>query len=69
MAEEKHRPEICESEQRLSIQPSEKIDTIVNELTSSCIKDDCFNNVDLPPLPSMEALIGIIRKVRDIIFP
>jgi serine O-acetyltransferase len=69
MAEEKNRPEICESEQWLSVQPPEKIDAIVNELISSCVKDDCYNNVDLPPLPSMEALIGTIKKVRDIIFP
>lgn len=69
MAEEKNRPEMCESEQRLSVRPPGKIDTIVNELITSCTKDDCFNNIDLPPLPSMEALIGIIRKVRDIVFP
>ena len=69
MTEDKNRPEICESEQRLAVQPPDKIDTIVNELIFSCSKDDCYNNINLPPLPSMEALIGLIRKVRDIIFP
>jgi len=69
MGKEKKRPEICESEQKLSVQPPDRVDNIVNELISSCAKDDCFNNIDLPPLPSMEALIGIIREVRDIIFP
>ena len=69
MTKEKNRPEICKNEQSLSVHPPDKIDDIVNELISSCKKDDCFNNIDLPPLPSMEALIEIIRKVRDIIFP
>ena len=69
MAEEKNRPEICEIEQMLSTQPTDKVDDVVNKLISSCEKDNCFNNIGLPPLPSMEALIGILRKVREIIFP
>jgi len=69
MTEEKKRPEICESDQKRSIQSSDNIESTVNELISSCTRNECFNNVDLPPLPSMDALIGIIRQARDIIFP
>ena len=69
MAEEKDIPDICESEKKRAVQAPDNIDSIVEALISSCKKDDCFNNVDLSPLPSMDALIGIVRQTRDIIFP
>ena len=69
MAEEIKRPDICENEQRRSVQPPGDTEAIVNDLVSSCTKDDCFNNIDLPPLPSLNALKGIISQARDILFP
>jgi serine O-acetyltransferase len=69
MAEKKHNQAICDNEQRRSIQSPDNIDSIVNKLILSCEKGECFNNIELPPLPSMDALIEIIRNVRDIIFP
>ncbi len=69
MTEKKDKPEICENEEKWSIQSQDHIDSIVDELVSSCAKEDCFNNVDLSPLPSMDVLITIIRQTRDIIFP
>ena len=69
MSEEKNKPEICENEKKWLIQSQDHIDSIVDELVSSCTKEDRFNNVDLSPLPSMDVLISIIRQARDIIFP
>lgn len=69
MTENMQKPAICESERTRITQSSDKIESTVNELISSCTMDECFNNVDLPPLPSMDSLISIIRQVRDIIFP
>ena len=69
MTEKKHNSTECESDRRRSIQSPDNIDSIVDELISSCESGTCFNNIELPPLPSMDALTGIIRKVRDVIFP
>lgn len=69
MAEEKNKKQICEDKQRLAIKSSDNIHSIVDELVSSCSKNECFNNVDLPPLPSMDSIVDIIRQVRDMIFP
>ena len=69
MGKEKAKSEICNVEQKLATQSSNKLHSVVDKLVSSCQKDSCYNNVDLPPLPSMDALIEIIRQARDIIFP
>jgi len=69
MLKEKQKSEVCENEQNLSIQYSKNIDSIVDDLIVSCKKSDCFDNVDSPPLPSMDSIVGIIKLARDILFP
>lgn len=69
MAIEKPKPGICENEQRFSIQSSENIQSIVNELVASCKRTDCFDNVDSSALPSMDSIVDIIRQAREILFP
>jgi serine O-acetyltransferase len=69
MTEKNIKQRICENDQNKLIHPQKQIDSIVDDLVSSCTSDDCFNNTDLPPLPSVDALKDIIRQAREIIFP
>jgi serine O-acetyltransferase len=69
MADKRKKLEICENEQIHINRSSDKIHPVVNELVSSCEKNDCFTNIDLPPLPSTDVIVDIIKQARDIIFP
>jgi serine O-acetyltransferase len=47
----------------------EEIPDIVDELVSTCNREDCFDHVGPEPISSKEAIIEIIDKVRPILFP
>ena len=69
MKEYRIKPVICGNEQAKPVHQQDHIDSIVDKLVSSCTKDDCYNNADLPPLPSKGALTDIIRQTQEIVFP
>jgi len=45
------------------------IPEVIQRLLASCNTDECFDNVDSTTFPSREAVVGIIRQARRIIFP
>lgn len=47
----------------------EEIPDIVEYLVLSCNTEDCFDHVDLEPLPSKEAVIDIIHTACRILYP
>jgi serine O-acetyltransferase len=47
----------------------QEIPDIVDELVTTCNREDCFDHVGPEPIPSKEAIIEIIDKVRPILFP
>jgi serine O-acetyltransferase len=47
----------------------EEIPEIVERLVQSCNTEDCFDHVDLEPLPSRESIIEIIHLACRVLYP
>jgi len=47
----------------------EKIPGIVDDLVKSCNAGNCFDHIDLEPLPSKEKIIDIIHAASRILYP
>jgi serine O-acetyltransferase len=61
--------EQCKAEIETKKQFRENIPKIVEALVQSCNTEDCFDHVDLEPLPSKEAVIEIIHTACRILYP
>jgi serine O-acetyltransferase len=47
----------------------EEIPSIVEELVSSCSREDCFDHVGPEPIPSHESIVNIVEAARQILYP
>ncbi len=47
----------------------EDIPSIVRALVETCNSKDCFDHVGPEPIPSKEAIVGIIQQLQRILFP
>ena len=47
----------------------EEIPDIVDRLVQFCDRDDCFDHVGPEPIPSREAVIGVIQNANHILYP
>ncbi|MFA6054931.1 MAG: hypothetical protein WC769_06110, partial [Thermodesulfovibrionales bacterium] len=63
------RFEQCKIEVKIARQLREEIPGIVDQLVQSCNTEDCFDHVDLEPLPSKERIIDIIHIAGRILYP
>jgi serine O-acetyltransferase len=61
--------ERCKIETKKPAKFRGKIPGIVDRLVSSCDTGDCFDHVDLEPLPSKESVIEIIGTACRILYP
>ena len=61
--------ERCKVEVKTTRQFREEIPEIVNELVLSCRREECFDHVGPEPIPSREAIIDILHRVRHLLFP
>lgn len=61
--------EQCKIEVKIARQLREEIPGIVDQLVQSCNTEDCFDHVDLEPLPSKERIIDIIHIAGRILYP
>ena len=59
----------CNAEVETTQQVREQIPEIVNQLVSTCDLDGSFDHVSPEPIPSKDAAIDIIERVRRIIYP
>ncbi len=46
-----------------------KLPDIVEKIIGSCEDERCYTHVDYEPIPSMEVVVDIIGRFRDILFP
>ncbi|MDQ1277647.1 MAG: serine O-acetyltransferase [Thermodesulfobacteriota bacterium] len=46
-----------------------EIPAIVDQLVSSCTREDCFDHVGPEPIPSREAVVDILKRTRRILYP
>jgi serine O-acetyltransferase len=61
--------EQCRVEIKKTKQFRDKIPGIVDGLVQSCTAGNCFDHVDLEPLPSKEKIIDIIHAASRILYP
>jgi serine O-acetyltransferase len=61
--------EQCKIERKKKKSFREEIPAIVEHLVQSCSTEDCFDHVDLEPLPSKEAVVNIIHMAFRILYP
>jgi serine O-acetyltransferase len=61
--------EECKNKREKTKSFREEIPVIVEHLVQSCSTEDCFDHVDLEPLPSKEAVINIIHMAFRILYP
>jgi serine O-acetyltransferase len=61
--------EQCRVEIETTKQFREEIPEIVERLVQSCNTEDCFDHVDLEPLPSKESIIEIIHLACRVLYP
>lgn len=61
--------EQCKIEVKIARQLREEIPGIVDQLVQSCNTEDCFDHVDLEPLPSKERIIDIIHIAGRLLYP
>ncbi len=47
----------------------EEIPAVVDQLVSSCSRNDCFDHVGPEPIPSREAVIDILHTASHILYP
>jgi serine O-acetyltransferase len=47
----------------------EEIPPIVDELVSSCNREDCFDHIGPEPIPSREAIVDILQRASRILYP
>jgi serine O-acetyltransferase len=63
------RVDRCKAEVVAAGRYREELPGIVNELVTSCDRDDCFAHISPEPIPSREATISIIELARRILYP
>ncbi|MDH5769611.1 MAG: serine acetyltransferase, partial [Nitrospirota bacterium] len=66
---DKLKLEECKIEIEKTKKSREEIPGIVDYLVRSCNTDDCFDHVELEPLPSKESIIDITHMACRILYP
>ena len=60
---------ICDRDTKALMDYREAIPKIVDSLVGTCNSNSSFDHVGPEPIPSREAIIGIIRRLQRILFP
>jgi len=63
------RFELCRKEVEAKKHVREALPGIVDRLVQSCNTQDCFDHVDIEPLPSRESVIEIIQLASRVLYP
>jgi serine O-acetyltransferase len=59
----------CRTDIRNARRFREEIPSIVDQLVSSCNREDCFDHIGPEPIPSREAIIDILQRASHILYP
>ena len=59
----------CKAEIATARQFREEIPDVVNQLILTCGRGDCFDHVSPEPIPSKDAIIGLIERAKHILYP
>jgi serine O-acetyltransferase len=69
MTESSEPQDLCKIEVKASRKYREEIPGIVDQLTISCRREDCFDHIGPEPLPSREAAIDVIHRSCRLLYP
>lgn len=61
--------ETCNSEAKADLNFRQKLPAVADRIIDHCDDRGCFTHVAYEPIPSREAMIRIIMKFREILFP
>jgi serine O-acetyltransferase len=67
--EDKSKKDKCQRKMEEIQNLREKVPQIVDELVISCNKEDSFDHVGPEPIPSRDAVIDIIHRIRRLLYP
>lgn len=67
--EDKAQKDKCQAKIQALRDYREDIPKIVGSLVGTCNGNDCFDHVGPEPIPSKDAIIGIIHQLQRILFP
>ena len=59
----------CKTDISIARRFREEIPAIVDQLVSSCNREDCFDHIGPEPIPSREAVIDILQRASRILYP
>jgi len=65
----KDGPASCRTEVETLSQYREKLPAVVERIVAKCNDTECYTHVDYEPIPSRAAVIEIINRLREILFP
>jgi serine O-acetyltransferase len=60
---------VCKTEAKTLAQYRERLPAIVESIIDKCSDTECYNHIDYEPIPSRVAVIEIINRLREILFP
>ncbi|MEZ4524293.1 MAG: serine O-acetyltransferase EpsC [Desulfobacterales bacterium] len=61
--------ETCKTDARCVTQHREQLPEILEKILDSCDEKTCHSHVAYEPIPSRESVIGIIERLRELLFP
>lgn len=67
--DKKSKSDQCEIERDNSREFRKKIPKIVQELTLSCDRGNCFDHIGLEPINSRESIINLVHRAFSILYP
>lgn len=63
------KPDECNLHNQERQEFLDRIPSVVRELVATCHSRDCYDHVSPTPLPSRQAVIQIVERTRDILYP
>ncbi len=61
--------QVCNLEADHTIKHRHQLVNLVDKIIDSCDDEDTFTHINHAPIPSVESIIGIIDKLKEIVFP
>jgi len=61
--------QVCKTESESRFHFRDELPKIIDDIVESCYDDQCFEHINAELIPSREAIIEIIHRLRDILFP
>lgn len=66
---QEHREATCKLEAKSDSRLRERLPIVAEKIIDNCTETECFTHVDYEPIPSKQAVIEIIDKLREVLFP